>query len=67
MDYLSQKVIVVDAQAAEHYLSFLKAGSSQYTMDLFNTAGVDMSSPEPVGKAFAVLTEMVDQLEETIA
>ena len=63
-DYLTQKIIDGDFQAAENYLKFLKAGGSQYTMDLFNLAGVDMNSPEPVEKAFAVLAEMVDQIEK---
>ena len=33
-------------------------------MDLFNLAGVDMSSPEPVNKAFKELAENVDLLEK---
>jgi len=49
--------------AAENYLSFLKAGGSKYTMDLFSLAGVDMTSPAPVEAAFKVLSDMVDQLE----
>jgi oligoendopeptidase F len=65
-DFLSQKIMTRDTLAAENYLSFLKAGGSQYTMDLFNLAGVDMNSPEPVKKAFAVLADMVDQLEKII-
>lgn len=65
-EYLTQNLIAGDARAAENYLSFLKAGGSQYTMDLFKLAGVDMNSPEPVEKAFAVLAGIVDQLEELI-
>ena len=49
--------------ATEKYLSFLKAGGSKYTMDLFDLAGVDMTSPNPVQDAFKVLSDMVDQLE----
>jgi oligoendopeptidase F len=53
--------------ATENYLSFLKAGGSLYTMDLFNLAGVDMASPAPVEDAFKVLSDMVDQLETLTA
>ena len=66
-DYLSQKILSGETNAAENYLEFLKAGGSRYTMDLFKLAGVDMKSPEPVEKAFAVLSAMVDQFEEIIS
>jgi len=49
--------------ATENYLSFLKAGGSLYTMDLFKLAGMDMTSPLPVEAAFKALSDMVDELE----
>ncbi|MEN8242096.1 MAG: oligoendopeptidase F [Chloroflexota bacterium] len=66
-DYLSQNILTGDTQAAENYLNFLKSGGSRYTMDLFNLAGVEMDSPRPVEKAFAVLAEMIDQIEKITA
>jgi oligoendopeptidase F len=66
-DFITEKVLAGEENSAENYLTFLKAGGSRYTMDLFNLAGVDMNSPEPVQKAFAVLAEMVDQFEKLIA
>jgi oligoendopeptidase F len=66
-DFLKKKILSGESQAAENYIEFLKAGGSRYTMDLFNLAGVDMNSPEPVENAFAVLTGMVDQLEEMLS
>jgi hypothetical protein len=33
-------------------------------MDLFDLAGVDMRSSQPVEAAFTLLSDMVDQLEE---
>jgi oligoendopeptidase F len=61
---LSNGVLSGKKDAVENYLNFLKSGGSMYTMDLFNLAGVDMTSPEPVISAFKGLADMVDQLEE---
>lgn len=60
---LAQNVLHGSSTDVENYLEFLCAGSSQYTMDLFNTAGVDMSTPEPIERAFEVLSGFVDRLE----
>jgi oligoendopeptidase F len=38
-----------------------------YPLEGLKLAGVDMSSPEPVDSAFAVLAEMVDRLEKLVA
>jgi len=38
---LSERVLSGDATAAENYISFLSAGGSKYTMDLFQLAGVE--------------------------
>jgi len=61
---LSNGVLAGNKDAVENYLNFLKSGGSMYTLDLFNRAGVDMASPEPVKAAFKVLSNMVDQLEQ---
>jgi oligoendopeptidase F len=50
--------------AAEKYLQFLKMGGSMYPLDALKLAGVDLTSPEPVEKAFAVLSGLVDRLEQ---
>jgi oligoendopeptidase F len=52
------------AGAAEKYLEFLKLGGSMYPLDALQQAGVDLTSPEPVEKAFAVLAGLVDRLEQ---
>jgi oligoendopeptidase F len=63
---LADDVLSVKPGAAENYMRFLKAGSSQAPMDLWNLVGVDMTSPKPVEKAFAFLANMIDQLEEFV-
>jgi oligoendopeptidase F len=60
---LAEGVLSGTPHSAENYLKFLKAGASIYPLDLWKLAGVDLSTPEPVDKAFAVFSDMVDQLE----
>ena len=50
--------------AASKYLEFLKLGGSMYPLDALLLAGVDLTSPEPVERAFAVLAGLVDRLEK---
>ncbi|MBI5933064.1 MAG: oligoendopeptidase F [Chloroflexi bacterium] len=48
--------------AAQDHINFLKAGSSQTPLELYKTAGVDMSTTAPIEDAFNVLEEYVDRL-----
>ena len=50
--------------AVENYLAFLKLGGSMYPLDALKLAGVDLTSAEPVEKAFEVLSGLVDRLEQ---
>ena len=56
----------VPGAVADH-LNFLKAGGSRYPVDALKLAGVDLSQPEPVEAAFAVLADYVDRLEKLTA
>ncbi|MCW3097479.1 MAG: oligoendopeptidase, partial [Chthonomonadaceae bacterium] len=51
------------APAAERYLNFLKSGGSRFPFDTLRDAGVDLASPEPVERAFAVFASYVDRLD----
>ena len=62
----ADKILAGEENAAENYIEFLKSGGSKYSMDLFKLAGVDMSSPEPVNKAFKEMSDIVDQLEALV-
>jgi oligoendopeptidase F len=62
---LAERVLTGDAQARDNYLAFLNAGGSMYPLDI-KMAGVDLSSPEPVEKAFATMAEYVDRLEKLV-
>ncbi len=63
---LAQRILAGTPHAAEAYLSFLKAGNSVYALDALKIAGVDLTRPDPVEAAFAVLAGMVDRLEKLV-
>jgi oligoendopeptidase F len=63
-DVLAAKILSDEKGAAERYIEFISAGGSMYTMELFELAGVDMSTPAPVEASFKAMERLVDQLEE---
>ena len=52
--------------AIDRFLNFLKAGSSMYPIDVLKTAGVDMTSPQPVLAVVKKMNELLDKMEEII-
>ncbi len=63
---LAKDVLEQGQVAAENYLRFLSAGSSDYPLEVLKLAGIDMSRPEPVQRGFEVLKSMVDELEQLL-
>jgi oligoendopeptidase F len=63
---LARDVLEQGEPAARRYLDFLKAGDSVYPLEALRIAGIDMTSPEPVERGFAVLASMVDELERLV-
>jgi len=63
---LADRVLAQGSEAAEDYLAFLSSGGSVYPLDALQAAGVDLTTPEPVEKAFASLAEVVDRFEELV-
>lgn len=52
--------------AIDKYLNFLKAGSSDYPINVLKSAGVDMNSPEPVLQTIRKMNELLDQMEKLL-
>ena len=50
-------------EQVDRYLQFLSAGGSVYPLDALRLAGVDMTSAEPVDRAFEAMARYVDRLE----
>jgi oligoendopeptidase F len=61
---LSQPILAGDEAARDRYLTFLRAGGSVDPIVALRAAGVDMSSPEPIERAFEILNGYVERLEE---
>lgn len=65
---LSKQILEQGDSAVTKYLEFLKAGSSDYPIEVLKHAGVDMTSSKPIEEALAVfeatLVEMEKLLEE---
>jgi oligoendopeptidase F len=59
---IARRILDGTPNAAQDHINFLKAGSSMSPMELFKTAGVDMTSTQPINDAFAVLDEYIDRL-----
>lgn len=53
-----------EAGAVKRYLGFLRAGSSVPPIEALRSAGVDLTTAEPIERAFGVLEGYVEQLEE---
>ncbi|MEZ5315720.1 MAG: oligoendopeptidase F [Chlamydiales bacterium] len=60
---LAEKVLSGDAKARDHYLQFLKGGSSLFPIELLKLAGVDMISTEPIEGIFHKFNSLLDQFE----
>jgi len=61
---LSRQLIGEGQTAVDRYLSFLKGGSSQSSIELLRGAGVDMTTPAPVQAAMDTFSGLIDQLEQ---
>jgi oligoendopeptidase F len=55
------------AEAVERYLTLLRAGGSDYPMNLLARAGVDLSQPDTVRAVGEELTMLVGKLEQELA
>ena len=52
--------------AAERYRTFLESGSSEYPIELLQTAGVDMASAGPIEDAIAEYDDALDQMADLL-
>ncbi|MBA6413137.1 oligoendopeptidase F [Parahaliea sp. F7430] len=63
---LASKIIEEGETARERFLTMLRAGSSDYPIELLKAAGVDMTTSEPIYAALEVFEALVDELEESL-
>ncbi|OPY59257.1 MAG: Oligoendopeptidase F, plasmid [Pelotomaculum sp. PtaU1.Bin065] len=60
---IAQQIIEKGEPAVSRYLNFLKMGGSGHPLDLLKTAGVDMTTPQPVQDGLDLFTKLVEQME----
>ncbi|MBM7601621.1 oligoendopeptidase F [Virgibacillus halotolerans] len=63
---LANKILDGSEGAVERYLDFLKAGSSDYPIEVLKKAGVDMTSKQPILDALAVFEEKLNEMEKML-
>lgn len=64
---LSKQILEEGKPAVERYTDFLKAGSSDYPINVLKKAGVDMASKEPIEAACQLFEEKLKEMEELIS
>ena len=64
---LSNQILTEGEPAVERYVNnFLKAGSSDYPIEVLKKAGVDMTSAAPIEEACRVFEEKLNELESLL-
>lgn len=64
---LSNQILEEGQPAVERYIDFLKAGSSDYPIEVLKKAGVDMTSSSPIEEACKVFEEKLTEMEKLLA
>ena len=64
---LAEGVLAQKEGALDAYLGFLKAGSSDYPLEILRKAGVDMTTPGPIKATMRRFERLVDELEKLLA
>ena len=52
--------------AQEHYLEFLRSGSSDYPLEILKKCGIDMTTSEPIEKGIKMFEEKISMAREII-
>lgn len=64
--YLADKVVHGTQVDIDRYLDYLKAGNSDYPLNVIKKAGVDMTTSAYLDAAFRIFEERLDELEALI-
>lgn len=64
--YLADKVVHGTQTDIDRYLDYLKAGNSDYPLNVIKKAGVDMTTSAYLDAAFRIFEERLDELEALI-
>ncbi|MFB6221381.1 MAG: oligoendopeptidase F [Halolamina sp.] len=63
---VSERIREEGEPAAEQYREALRAGGSEYPIDVLDIAGIDMASPEPIESALSVYGERLEDAADLL-
>ncbi|HHD1588057.1 TPA: oligoendopeptidase F [Enterococcus faecium] len=63
---LAKKILNQELEALENYLAYLKAGNSDYPVEVMKKAGVDMTQAAYIEDAMSMFEQRLNELEELI-
>ena len=64
--YLADKVVHGTQVDIDRYLDYLKAGNSDYPLNVIEKAGVDMTSSDYLDAAFKIFEDRLNELEALV-
>lgn len=64
---LAKKILIKEENALENYLNYLKAGNSDYPIEVMKKAGVDMTKADYLKEAMQVFEQRLDELEALVS
>lgn len=63
---LAERILAGETGALDAYLGFLRGGCSRDPLDLLRDAGVDLETPEPVGRCLGKFAQLVETLDRLV-
>ncbi|MCK6016805.1 oligoendopeptidase F [Enterococcus faecium] len=63
---MAKKILNQEPEALENYLAYLKAGNSDYPVEVMKKAGVDMTQAAYIEDAMSMFEQRLNELEELI-
>lgn len=60
------RILRGEPNAVKDYLGFLKSGSSNYSLNVLQKAGINLTTPQAVEETFAVMEGYINQMEELL-
>lgn len=63
---LAEKIVHGSQDDRDHYIDYLKAGKSDYPLNVMRKAGVDMEKEDYLNDAFAVFERRLDEFEALV-
>lgn len=65
-EYLASKILENPDEGVKNLMNFLKAGKSDYSINILKNAGIDMTSKEPINSVILKMKKLLNKLENLI-